>query len=195
MSNGCDLIVVGGSWGGMSAVGRLIEDLPADFPVPVVLVLHRGPDSGDALSGILDRGTALRVREAEDKAELRAGFVHVAPPGYHLLVERGSLALSTDAAVHYSRPSIDVTFESAAEAYEHRAVGVILTGDNEDGAAGLAEIGRYGGVTIVEDPETAERPVMPRAAIAKVRPDAVLPLERIGPTLARLANAGREVLR
>ena len=193
--SGCDLIVMGGSWGGMSAVGRLLEDLPADFPAPVVVVLHRGEGSGDALSVILGRRGPLPVRDVEDKSELTTGCVHVAPPGYHLLVERGSLALSTDPAVHYSRPSIDVTFESAAEAYEDRVVGVVLTGDNEDGAAGLREIKRYGGVTIVEDPETAERPIMPRAAIAKARPDAVLPLERIGPTLVQLANAGREVLR
>src|SRR3954449_358877 len=186
---------MGGSWGGMSAVRRVLEDLPADFPAPVVVVLHRGPGSGDALTTILGRGGALPVREVDDKSELTTGCVHVAPPGYHLLVERGSLALSTDPAVHYSRPSIDVTFESAAEAYEDRVVGVVLTGDNEDGAAGLREIKRYGGVTIVEDPETAERPIMPRAAIAKARPDAVLPLERIGPMLARLADVGRAVLR
>ena len=193
--SGCDLIVVGGSWGGMSAVGRLLEDLPADFPAPVVVVLHRGEGSGDALSGILGRRGPLPVRDVDDKSELTNGCVHVAPSGYHLLVERGSLALSTDSAVHYSRPSIDVTFESAAEAYEDRVVGVILTGDNQDGAAGLAEIKRFGGVAIVEDPETAERPIMPRAAIAKVKPDAILPVEEIGPTLNRLADAGREVLR
>src|SRR3954470_16179784 len=179
----------------MRAVGRVLSDLPAGVPAPVVVVLHRGEGSGDALSAILSRDTALEVREADDKSELTTGCVHVAPPGYHLLVERGSLALSTDPAVHYSRPSIDVTFESAAEAYEDRVVGVVLTGDNEDGAAGLREIKRYGGVVIVEDPQTAERPTMPAAAIARVQPDAVLPLERIGPTLARLANAGREVLR
>jgi two-component system chemotaxis response regulator CheB len=195
VSGGCDLIVVGGSWGGMSAVGRLLEDLPADFPAPMVVVLHRGEGSGDALSVILGRSGPLPVREVDDKSLLVDGCVYVAPPGYHLLVERGSLALSTEAAVHYSRPSIDVTFESAAEAYESRTVGVILTGDNEDGAAGLGEIKRYGGVTIVEDPKTAERPTMPRAAIAKVEPDLVLPLERIGPMLAQLASAGREVLR
>jgi two-component system chemotaxis response regulator CheB len=195
VNGGCDLIVVGGSWGGMAAVGRLLEDLPADFPAPVVVVLHRGESSGDALTTILGRHGPLPVREVDDKSELTTGYVHVAPPGYHLLVERGSLALSTDAAVHYSRPSIDVTFESAAEAYEDRVVGVVLTGDNADGAAGLGEIKRYGGVAIVEDPDTAERPIMPRAAIETARPDAVLPLEQIGPMLDQLARAGREVLR
>jgi len=142
--SGCDLIVVGGSWGGMSAVGRLLEDLPADFPAPIVVVLHRGEGGGDALSGILERRGSLPVRDVDDKSQLTGGCVHVAPAGYHLLVERGSLALSTDSAVHYSRPSIDVTFESAAEAYEDRVVGVILTGDNQDGAAGLAEIKQIG---------------------------------------------------
>jgi two-component system, chemotaxis family, protein-glutamate methylesterase/glutaminase len=193
--NRCDVIVVGGSWGGMSAVARLLGDLPADFPVPVVVVLHRGADSGDTLASILERGTPLRVLDADDKTDLSPGCVHVAPPGYHLLVERGSLALSTDAAVHYSRPSIDVTFETAAAAYGSGAVGVLLTGDNGDGAAGLAEVRRYGGTTIVEDPETAERPVMPRAAIARAAPDAVLPLELIGPRLVRLGSVAGQVLR
>lgn len=193
--SGCDVIVVGGSWGGMEAVGLVLADLPADFPVPVVIVLHRGEGSVDMLSAILGRSTALPVCEAEDKSKLRPGYVHVAPSGYHLLVERGSLALSTDAAVHFSRPSIDVAFETAAEAYASGAVGVILTGDNEDGAAGLAEIRRFGGVTIIQDPASAERPRMPRAALAKGDPDAVLPVEEIGPMLTRVATAGREVLR
>jgi two-component system, chemotaxis family, protein-glutamate methylesterase/glutaminase len=193
--NRCDVIVVGGSRGGMNAVARLLADLPADFPVPVVVVLHRGPDSGDTLAAILARASALRVRDADDKTDLSPGCVHIAPPGYHLLVERGSLALSTDAAVHYSRPSIDVTFETAADAYGSGVVGVLLTGDNHDGAAGLAEVRRFGGLTIVQDPETAERPVMPQAAIARAAPDAVLPLEKIGPRLVRLASVAGKVLR
>ena len=100
----CDVIVVGGSWGGMEAVCRVLSDLPADFPVPIVVVLHRGEGAVDMLSAILERSSLLPVREAEDKTQLVPGTVHVAPSGYHLLVERGSLALSTDAAVHFSRP-------------------------------------------------------------------------------------------
>ena len=191
----CEVIVIGGSWGGMDAVGRLLVDLPADFPAPVVVVLHRGDGPVDLLSGILGRQCALRVCEADDKSELVAGQVHVAPPGYHLMIERGSLALSTDAAVHHSRPSIDVSFETAAGSYGEGVVGVLLTGDNADGAEGLAVIRRHGGVAVVQDPETAERPTMPRAAVEQADPDAVLPLAEIGPLLVQLATSGREVLR
>jgi two-component system chemotaxis response regulator CheB len=191
----CDVVVVGGSWGGMDAVGRLLVDLPENFPAPVVIVLHRGDGPVDLLSGILGRHCALRVCEADDKSELVGGQVHVAPPGYHLMIERGSLALSTDAAVNYSRPSIDVSFETAAGSYGAGVVAVLLTGDNDDGAAGLAVVRRHGGVAIVQDPDTAERSTMPRAAVERSDPDAVLPLEEIGPLLVQLATTGREVLR
>ena len=121
------------------------------------------------------------MQEAEDKEAIEHGHVYLAPPDYHLLVERGGgLALSTDDRVQYARPSIDVLFESAADAYRERCIGVVLTGLNEDGAAGLARIKELGGVAIVEDPRTAERSEMPAAALAATNADVILPLAEIG---------------
>src|SRR3712207_3318060 len=135
-----ELIAMGASWGGLKAVGDVLAGLHDDFPAPVVVAQHRDPDTDDTLlRTLLGRRTGLTICEAEDKDELVRGKVLLAPPGYHLLVEeRGSVALSVDEPVHFSRPSIDVLLESAAEAYGSRLVGVVLTGANDDGAAGLA---------------------------------------------------------
>jgi len=132
----------------------------------------------------------LVIREASDKDELQPGCVYIAPPDYHLLVERGTVALSTEEAVRYSRPSIDVMFESAADAYGERLVGVILTGANDDGALGLKRIRDGGGVAVVQDPATAERREMPEAAIAAVASAKVLPLEEIGSFMGQVCSAG-----
>jgi two-component system chemotaxis response regulator CheB len=184
----CELIVVGGSWGGLGAVSQLLGGLPADLPVPVVVVLHRAADSTQMLGAALARVGPLPVREAEDKDLLEPGNVFLAPSGYHLLVERGHLALSTEEAVRFSRPSIDVTFETAADAYGPGTVGVVLSGANDDGSAGLAEIRRRGGIAVVQDPETAERSTMPAAAVLAATPQAVLPVEAIAALLAGLAR-------
>ena len=188
--SGCDLVIIGASWGGLRAVGRILEGLPAGFPAPVVVVQHRQEGVKDLLSGLLDRHGPLTVREAEDKAELSAGCVFVAPSGYHVLIEAGHLELTTEAEVRFSRPSIDVAMESAAHAYGDRAIGVVLTGANEDGAAGLAEIRRLGGVAVAQDPDSAERATMPAAAIAAAHPQYVCRLEEIAPLLVRLASDG-----
>ena len=185
--SGCDLVILGASWGGLHAIGEILGGLDADFPAPVVVVQHRQAGQEDLLSGLLDRHGPLTVREAEDKTELCAGCVFVAPAGYHVLVEPGHLELTTEAEVHYSRPSIDVAMETAAHAYGDRAVGVVLTGANDDGAAGLAEIRRLGGVAVAQDPDTAERSTMPAAAIAAAHPQFVCRLEEIAPLLTRLA--------
>jgi two-component system chemotaxis response regulator CheB len=181
-----ELIIIGASWGGLHAVGELLAELPADFPVPVLVVLHRGEDSRDGLANLLNRRGALPVVEAEDKAELAPGCVRVAPPGYHAFVEPGHVALSTEEQHRFSRPSIDLTFETAAEAYGAGLVGVVLTGNNEDGARGLAEIRRRGGIAIVQDPETAERPTMPRAAQEAAQPQHVSDLAGIAERLKEL---------
>ena len=186
----CDIVVIGASWGGLHAVGKILTDLPEDFPAPILVVQHRAGDSPDLLSGLLDRRGPLTVREAEDKMALTPGCVRVAPPGYHVLVEPGHLALSTEAEVGYSRPSIDVALESAADAYGPGVVGVVLTGANEDGAAGLAAVRRRGGMAIVQDPETAERSRMPAASIAAADPQVISSLEDIAPLLVRLAREG-----
>src|ERR1700754_4730502 len=136
----CRLIVLGASWGGLHAVGEILACLPGDFRPTVLVVQHRAADSEDLLAGLLNRRGPLPVREVEDKDALRGAGVLVAPAGYHVLVEPDHFALSTEEAVHFSRPSIDVTLESAADALGPALVGVVLTGANADGAAGLAAV-------------------------------------------------------
>jgi two-component system, chemotaxis family, protein-glutamate methylesterase/glutaminase len=182
-----ELIAIGGSWGGMRAVASVLEALPPGFEIPIALVQHRAASTGDdVLEQVLGRASPLEVVTATDKEPLAPGRVYVAPADYHLLVEPGHLALSTDAAVEFSRPSVDVLFESAAHAYGPRAVGVLLTGVNQDGAAGLAQIAAAGGFTVAQDPATAERSEMPAAAVERGAARRVLALERIGPFLAGL---------
>jgi len=179
-----DLICIGASWGGFHAMRQLLAELPDGIEQPIVLVQHRHPSSGaSALPELLAEQTRRPVRDVDDKMPIEEGTVYVAPADYHLLVELGSFALSVDERVQYARPSIDVMFESAADAYRERAIGVILTGANEDGAAGLARIKARGGVAVVQDPSQAERRTMPDAAIAATVADAVLPLDQIGPFL------------
>jgi two-component system chemotaxis response regulator CheB len=176
-----EVIGVGASWGGLHAVGRLLESLPeADWPA-IVLAQHRSPSSvSGELERLLQRHSRGPVLEVADKDAIEPGRVYVAPPDYHLLVEPGWFSLSIDARVQHARPSIDVLFESIADAYRSRAIGVVLTGASADGAAGLARIKARGGVAIVQDPGTAERREMPRAAIDATNADAVLPLEEMG---------------
>jgi two-component system, chemotaxis family, protein-glutamate methylesterase/glutaminase len=182
-----ELLVMGASWGGLRAVGSVLEGLGSVPGTAVVVVQHRGAASGELLAPLLQRRTDLIVREAEDKDPLEPGVVYLAPPDYHTLIEAdGRLALSTDDLVRHARPSIDVLFNSAAEAYRERCVGVVLTGSNDDGAAGLARIVELGGVAVVQDPRTAERREMPAAAVAASHVDVVLPLEEIGPVLRGL---------
>ena len=186
------LIVIGCSWGGLAALHEILTRLPADLPAAVAIVQHRRADAEDTLTGLLTRGCALPIRSPEDKEPIEPGVVYLAPPNYHLLVEEGSLALSIDALVNFSRPSIDVLFESAARSYGSDVIGVVLTGANADGAAGLAEIRRCGGHAIVQDPATAELPIMPRAALDRAGAAEVLPVEVIPGALVRLcARAGR----
>jgi len=182
-----DLVVIGASWGGLNALRAVLEPLPADFPAAIVVVQHRGDDES-LLSELLGRTCALEVREADDKDELRAGTVLVAPHGYHALVEGDAVSLSVDEPVRFSRPSIDVLFQSAAER-GGRVVGVVLTGANSDGAAGLAAIRRRGGIAVVQDPDDAERQEMPRAALAAVPDAQVRRLADIGPELVRICAA------
>jgi two-component system, chemotaxis family, protein-glutamate methylesterase/glutaminase len=176
-----ELICIGASWGGLHAVGRILSDIPGELMQAIVIAQHRHPDSSaSTLPELLALQIARPVRDVEDKLAIRPSHVYVAPPDYHVLVERGSFALSLEERVHFARPSIDVLFESAADAYGERAIGIILTGANEDGAAGLRRIKESGGVAIIQDPAQAARRAMPDAAIAATVADAVLPLEEIG---------------
>jgi two-component system, chemotaxis family, protein-glutamate methylesterase/glutaminase len=184
------LICVGASWGGLDALSRLLGDLPIQVDLPVVIAQHRHATSASTgLPDLLRLRVKRPVHDAEDKMAIERGRVYVAPPDYHLLVERGSFALSVDERVQFARPSIDVLFESAAHTYGPGVIGIILTGANEDGAAGLATIKARGGVALVQDPSDAERRTMPDAAIAATAADAVLPLEEMGRFLYGLCGA------
>jgi two-component system, chemotaxis family, protein-glutamate methylesterase/glutaminase len=174
------LIAIGTSWGGLDALSRLLEQLHADVHQPIVVAQHRSVDSERGmLPRLLQHHTRRLVSDPDDKTPLEADHVYLSPPDYHLLVEDGHLALSTDAPVQFARPSVDVLFESVAAAYGRSAVGIVLTGANADGAAGLAAIKDHGGVAIVQEPEDAERRTMPDAALAATTTDAVLRLDDI----------------
>jgi two-component system chemotaxis response regulator CheB len=178
------LIVIGASWGGLHAVGKILSALPEQTDAAVVVAQHRRMDATDGgLASILALRSPMPVSDADDKQPILPGHVYLAPPDYHLLIQHGWFSLSTDVHVHFARPSIDVLFESAADAYGDQVIGLILTGANEDGAAGLARIKKRGGVAIVQDPATAERSEMPGAALAATAADAILPLDAIGPFL------------
>ena len=165
---GYDLVVVGTSWGGLAALRTLVAGLPKSFNMAVTLVQHRHKDSDHLLRTLLQERSALEVCEVEDKMPLQHGKIYIAPPDYHTLVERGHFSLSTEAPVRYSRPSIDVTFFSAADSYGHRTVGIVLTGANGDGSEGLRRISDRGGMALIQDPATAESPLMPTSAVRAV---------------------------
>jgi len=173
-------IVVGTSAGGLVTLKKMLPAFPANFPCPILVVQHISPQSDSYFVKMLDDLSNLKVKEANDKEKIVAGTVYFAPPDYHLLVENDhSLTLSVEDKVNYSRPSIDVLFETAAEAYHHQLIGIVLTGANADGASGLLKIKQYGGFTMVQDPNEAENPVMPEKAMLLVHPDKVAPLEEI----------------
>jgi two-component system, chemotaxis family, protein-glutamate methylesterase/glutaminase len=182
------MIVIGGSAGAMSALTELLPVLPADFPLPIVIVQHLHPSQDDYHIELYDKKCALTVKEAEDKEPIRTGHVYFAPPNYHLLIEDNqTFSLSTDEKVNYSRPSIDVLFESAADVYGPRLAAIILTGANNDGAEGLRLIKEKGGLVIVQDPQSAEFPFMPAAALQVVNPDFEFGLTEIARWLAESA--------
>jgi two-component system chemotaxis response regulator CheB len=185
---GYEIVVVGTSWGGLAALRTIVAALPPGYNLPIAIVQHRHRDS-DGLARFLQSHTALNVCEIEDKQPIECGKIFVAPANYHMLVEHGHLALSVDAPVRYSRPSIDVALTSAAHAYGHRTVGVVLTGSNADGADGLRHIASAGGMAVIQKPDTAEAPEMPQAAVNAVPTARVFPLERIASFLATLPSA------
>ena len=184
-----DAIVIGASAGGVEALSVLLPALPADLRAPLFIVVHLPRERPSLLAEIFARKCALKVREAEDKMRVEPGTVYFAPPDYHLLLDEGpQLALSIDELVHFSRPSIYVLFESAADIYAERLMGIILTGANDDGTAGLAAIHRAGGVTIVQEPESAQVPLMALSALKRTPADFVLPLAEIAVLLQALAS-------
>lgn len=186
-------IVIGVSAGGLDALSIILPALSPNFSLPVLVVQHISPQSDSYLVQHLNEHCALTVKEAEDKEAVCPGVVYLAPPNYHLLVEpEGILSLSMQERVNFARPSIDVLFESAADAWCPSLIGVILTGANEDGSKGLAKIKACGGLAIVQDPTTAFVDRMPKAAIDATAVDYILPLVEISFLLNRLAQDQKE---
>ncbi len=189
-----ECVVVGASSGGLQALFVILGALPEDFSLPILVAQHLPPRSDSSLAAALDARIGLRVVEAEDKAVLCAGEVYVAVPDYHLTVERESdgssprhcVGLSQEPLDCFSRPAINVLFETAAVSTGGHLVGVILTGANDDGARGAACLKRWGGKLLVQDPRTAEYGVMPRAAIAATVPDFIGTVTEIGAYLCNL---------
>lgn len=186
MTHPYEAVVIGTSAGAVEALSTLLPSLPEDFPLPVMIVMHTPPDKKSVMPDLMQAKCKVKVREAEDKEPLQPGTVYFAPPDYHLLVEDDrSLSLSVEDPVLFSRPSIDVLFESAADVYGERLIGVILTGANPDGANGLKILSEAGGLAVVQSPTRAQSPFMPEAAL-KACPDAhILDIEQIGPFLQK----------
>ena len=184
-----ELVVVGVSAGGLQALCTISGALTVDFTMAMVIVQHRSKDSY-ALCDVLQDCTTLPIHEITDKEPIVAGHIFLAPPDYHVLIERGFFSLSVDEPIRYSRPSIDLMFETAAEAYGPGVIGVVLTGANHDGAWGLRQIADRGGAAIVQDPATADVAVMPRAALAAVPEATIAPVEEIARLLVALQRAG-----
>jgi two-component system chemotaxis response regulator CheB len=180
-------IVIGGSAGAMAALTQLLPMFPADYPLPIIVAQHLHPLQNNYFVEHYRDRCALKVKEADEKEPLCGGHIYFAPPNYHLLIEDDrTFSLSIDEKVNYSRPSIDVLFESAVDVYAPGLIGVILTGANDDGAQGLRLLKQRGGLAIVQDPKTAESPYMPRTALAAAPVDYVLPLEDIGKLLIEI---------
>ena len=184
-------VAIGASAGAVQALLALLPSLPGDFAWPVFVVVHVPPGRRNALAALFAERCALAVREAEDKEPILPGTVYLAPPDYHLLVETpASLSLSADAPVSFARPSVDVLFESAAEAYGRGLTAIVLTGANADGAKGLATVAALGGHAIVQDPPEASAPAMPRAALDACPAASVMGLGEIAGWLRESSSTG-----
>lgn len=187
MSDFKKIIVIGGSAGALDALSIILQALPKDYPYPILVVVHIPPDKKSLIADLLNEKSELKVRDANDKEELKAGHVYFAPSDYHLMAERDfTVSLSVEEPVLYSRPSIDVLFDTAADSYREKLVGVLLTGANTDGAKGLKAINRYKGTCIVQDPETAYAPTMPAAGAKLVKNANILAPEAIAQYLKNL---------
>lgn len=184
-----DAVVIGSSAGGIKALKALLSCLPPQYFMPVIIVQHLTHYSDDFLERYLDDNCSLRVKQADEKEQIMPGTVYLAPPNYHLLIENDrTFSLSLDGHVNYARPSIDVLFETAAEVYKSGLIGIILTGASSDGTKGIMKIKKAGGMTIVQDPRTAEAQIMPKSAISAGNIDFILSLEAIGKFLCRLSD-------
>jgi two-component system chemotaxis response regulator CheB len=188
-----EAVVIGASAGGVEALGALLPSLPAGYRLPVFCILHLPGDRESRLAELFDERLPLRVKEAFDKEPIEPGTVYFAGSGYHLSVEQDfSFSVSCEPPVHFARPAIDVLMESSADAYGPGLVGILLTGANHDGAAGMAYIQASGGLTVVQDPDDAQVATMPKSAIDRFSPHLILPLARIGALLPMLESDTHE---
>ncbi len=185
------VVVMGTSAGGFDVLKVVLTSLPKDFSVPIVIVQHMGAECDDYMAIRLNELSNLHVKQAEDKEKILSGIAYIAPGNYHLLIEDdGTLSLSSDERIRYCRPSIDVLFESAADAYAEGVIAVVMTGANDDGSHGAAQIKQYDGIVIVQDPATASSPCMPSSAIKATTVDYVAEAEKIPPILCELVKQG-----
>ncbi len=180
ITNKCSLLIIGGSAGSLAILLKLLPDLRSDLSFPLIVVLHRKSSSDSVLAHLFASKTALVVKEAEEKDIMVPGCIYIAPADYHLLVEKDhTLSLDFSEKVNFSRPSIDVTFETAAEAYQSRLTCMLLSGANGDGTEGLKVVKSFGGVVIVQNPQTAQVAYMPEQAIASVKADYIIDADKL----------------
>ena len=186
-TNNYKAIVIGASAGGLHVLIELFKNLPIDYPLPIIVVQHRSKEPNDLLEEVLQPKCLIKIKQADEKERIENGTIYIAPPDYHLMVERDmTFSLAHDEPVKYSRPSIDVLFESAAAVFKNTLVGIILTGTNSDGAEGIKTIFEYGGLTIVQSPNESQFPVMPLASIATKKVKYIWTLEKIADFLLML---------
>jgi len=189
-----EAIVIGVSAGGLEALTVLLCDLPADFAIPIIIVQHRAKDEKNLLEEILQAKCKLTVKQADEKEQIEPGKIYFAPANYHLLIEDDhSFSLTSDTFVNYSRPSIDILFETAAEVFRSNLVGIILTGSNSDGAEGIKKIKDFGGATISQDPASADYSYMPQAAVNTNSVNQVLHLNEIKKFILSLEYYGHKI--
>lgn len=174
------IVIIGGSAGSLEVLFKVLPQLKSQLAVPLVIVVHRKSNGGSSLPDLLALKTSLPLTEVEDKDAILPGHIYLAPANYHILIENnGTLSLDDSEKVHFSRPSLDVTFESAADVYGINTAGILLSGANEDGTKGLKEIKRKGGIVIVQNPSTASMPIMPQSALNHVKADYVYEIDEI----------------
>jgi two-component system, chemotaxis family, protein-glutamate methylesterase/glutaminase len=169
------IVIIGGSAGSYNVVKRILSSLLADFPLPIILCLHRLKDIRNGFAESLNIDSKVTVTEPHDKEQLKPGFVYLSPANYHLLIEPGqNIALSTEPDINYCRPSIDLAFETAGFSFREKMAGIILSGTNTDGARGLFNASKNGAFTIIQDPENAQFNTMPNEVLSYFKPDRIL---------------------
>jgi two-component system chemotaxis response regulator CheB len=183
-----ELVVIGGSAGSFQVILNLVSQLPEEFGLPVIIITHRSRGNDNQFINILNEKTSLTVKEAEEKELMLPGYIYVCPPDYHLLIEKDkTLSLDYSEKIHHSRPSIDVTFQCVADTFKEKVIAILLSGANGDGAEGLYRIHKQGGVTIVQNPKSAEVPVMPQRALELFTADYIIDADKIGQALIKLS--------